>query len=165
MIVLAERHAEAIRAHGRRAYPEECCGVLLGKNGGTAPRVEVVREFANVHEDERRRRFLIDPRDYLAAEREARERGLSVLGFYHSHPDHPPEPSAFDRTHAWPNLHYVIVGVAAGEPGEITSWLLSEDRETMRPERVAVEPGKAEALGLLNGAPSVFSAVAVRREE
>jgi proteasome lid subunit RPN8/RPN11 len=146
VIVLAERHAAAIRDHGRRAYPEECCGILLGRNGTTAPRVEVVRELSNVHEDERRRRFLIDPRDYLAAEREARERGLVVLGFYHSHPDHPPEPSTFDRVHAWPNLHYVIVTVAAGEPGEITSWLLSEDRATMRPERIALQPQKDEPL-------------------
>lgn len=165
MIVLADRHAEAIRTHGRCAYPEECCGVLLGSDGGTAPRVEVVRELSNVHDDERRRRFLIDPRDYLAAEREARERGLVVLGFYHSHPDHPPEPSTFDRVHAWPNLHYVIVGVAAGEPGEITSWLLSEDRASMRPERVAAEAPEGEAADPVSPPARPRPAVAVRGEE
>jgi proteasome lid subunit RPN8/RPN11 len=165
VIVLAEPHAYAIREHGRRAYPEECCGVLLGRNGSTAPRVEVVREFANVHEDERRRRFLIDPRDYLAAEREARERGLVVLGFYHSHPDHPPEPSTFDRVHAWPNLHYLIVGVAAGVPGEITSWLLSEDRSTMRPERIASEGSQEDAPRAVTTSTAAPTAAAVRREE
>jgi len=139
MIALAPEHAEAIRAHGRRTYPEECCGVLLGRNGGEVPRIELVRAIDNVHDGERRRRFLVAPADYLAAEREGRTRGLAVLGFYHSHPDHPAEPSLFDREHAWPNLHYLILAVAAGEPGELTSWRLAEDRRAMRPERVAID--------------------------
>ena len=111
--------------------------MLLGR-AGEVPRVEAVRPIANVREDERRRRFLIDPRDYLTVEREARARGLDVLGFYHSHPDHPAVPSDFDRLHAWPNLHYVILAVAGGHPGELTSWRLSEDRTAMQPEPVAM---------------------------
>jgi proteasome lid subunit RPN8/RPN11 len=164
VIVLAEPHAAAIRDHGRRTYPEECCGVLLGSNG-TVPRVEAVRAIDNVRQDERQRRFLIDPRDYLAAEREARERGLEVLGFYHSHPDHPAEPSTYDRLHAWPNLHYVIVAVAAGEPGEMTSWLLAEDRATMRPERIAGRPPALEGAAGLARSRDVAIAIATRREE
>jgi proteasome lid subunit RPN8/RPN11 len=69
-------------------------------------------------------------------ELEADRRGLVVLGFYHSHPDHPAVPSEFDRQHAWPNLHYVIVTVDAGAPREMTSWLLSEDRSIMREEAI-----------------------------
>jgi len=138
MIYLTREHADAIRDHGRRTYPEECCGVLLGTNGSEVPRVSMLLPIENVHEEERRRRFLIDPRDYLAAEREARARGLVVLGIYHSHPDHPAQPSEHDRKHAWPNLHYVIVAVAQGEPGEMTSWVLSDDRAAMRPERLAI---------------------------
>ena len=138
MIALDAGHVAAIRDHGRRAYPEECCGVLLGRDDREVPRVEVVREIPNVQEDQRRRRFLIAPADYLATERQARGLGLAVLGFYHSHPDHPAQPSEHDRLQAWPHLHYLIVAVASGEPGELTSWTLTDDRAAMRPERIAV---------------------------
>jgi proteasome lid subunit RPN8/RPN11 len=111
--------------------------VLLGTTAEGDALVAAVRPIDNVRQDERRRRFLIDPRDYLAAEREAGTRGLELLGFYHSHPDHPARPSDFDRIHAWPHLHYVIVAVDRGEPGEVTSWLLREDRTAMDQEPVA----------------------------
>ena len=138
MIVLAPDHAAAIRAHAERTYPEECCGVLIGRADGEPPRVALVREIANVHDEERRRRFLLDPREHLSAQKEARARGLAVIGVYHSHPDHPAQPSEHDRQHAWPNLHYVIVAVEHGKAGEITSWTLSEDCSVMQPERLAV---------------------------
>jgi proteasome lid subunit RPN8/RPN11 len=146
VILLGEEQVGAIREHGRSAYPEECCGALLGRSDEGVARVEVVRAIDNVREDERQRRFLVDPREYLAAERAAREQGLELLGFYHSHPDHPAEPSRFDRLHAWPNLHYAIVAVAAGEPRELTSWLLTEDRGAMRPERVVLAEASAVAI-------------------
>jgi proteasome lid subunit RPN8/RPN11 len=136
MIALDEARAAVIREHGRRTYPEECCGALLGRFVDGVATVEVARAIANVREDGRRRRFLVDPRDYLEVEREADRQGLTVLGFYHSHPDHPAAPSDFDRRHAWPNLHYVIVAVEAGVPRELTSWLLSEDRSIMREESI-----------------------------
>lgn len=137
MIALSDHEVTAIREHGRQAYPDECCGALLGRVEGPVAVVEAVREIPNVREEEaRRRRFLVDPRDYLEIEREARTRGLQVLGFYHSHPDHPAAPSAFDRLHAWPNLHYLIVAVSGGVPAEMTSWLLSEDRSMMGSEPI-----------------------------
>ncbi len=144
MIALAPPPAELIRVHGRRAYPEECCGALLGRSEGALARVERALAIDNAREEQRRRRFLVDPRDYLAAEREARASGLELLGFYHSHPDHPPQPSEVDRLHAWPNLHYVILGVRRGEPGELTSWRLAEDRQTMRRERLVLETDAAD---------------------
>ena len=136
MIALDEAQAATIREHGLRTYPEECCGALLGRFVDGLAVVELAWPIVNVRPDTRRRRFLVDPRDYLTVEREAARRGLEVLGFYHSHPDHPALPSEFDRQHAWPNLHYVIVEVDAGVPREITSWLLSEDRSIMREERI-----------------------------
>ena len=137
MIALRESEVAAIRAHGRETYPDECCGALLGRLQGEVAVVEAVEAIRNVREtEERRRRFLVDPRDYLAIEREASRRGLLVLGFYHSHPDHPAAPSVFDRLHAWPNLHYLILSVADGEPAEMTSWLLSEDRSMMGSEPI-----------------------------
>jgi len=136
VIALLETQARNIRDHGRRTYPEECCGALLGRFVDGVPTVEVARAIANVRATARGRRFLVDPSDYLQVEQEAAQRGLEVLGFYHSHPDHPAVPSEFDRQHAWPNLHYVIVTVEAAVPREITSWLLSEDRSIMREEPI-----------------------------
>jgi proteasome lid subunit RPN8/RPN11 len=139
VIALDAAAAAKIRAHGRVAYPEECCGALLGTRAGEVARVAVVRAIVNARDDERGRRFLVAPSEYLAAEREAAARGLEVLGFYHSHPDQPAVPSTFDRLHAWPNLHYLILGIAAGEPRELTSWLLAEDRAEMRGEPLLLD--------------------------
>ena len=141
MIALTAEHVAAIRAHASRTYPEECCGLLLGRVEGDAARVEQVRATANAHQGERGRRFLVDPRDHLAAQREARASGLTVLGSYHSHPDHPARPSEDDRREAWPNLHYVIVGVARGVPGEISSWTLAGEGGALRAERLSVIDG------------------------
>ena len=119
-----ETRAE-IRAHGVATYPDECCGVLLGAGDGivtgTAP-------LDNTTDLERRRRFLIGPDDYRRAEKQAAARGLDIVGFYHSHPDHPAEPSAFDLAHAWPNLSYAIVSIRGGVPRELRSWRLRADR-------------------------------------
>ena len=90
-----------------RAYPHECCGALIGRDG------VVTEAFAlpNTTEEGPRRRFLVRPDDYRAAEARARETGLELLGFYHSHPDHPARPSQYDLDHAWPLFSYVIVSV------------------------------------------------------
>lgn len=145
MIVLTPEQAAAIRAHTERAHPEECCGVLIGRAGAEPQRVELVREIANVHEEERRRRFLLDPRQHLAAQKEARARGLQVIGVYHSHPDHSAQPSEHDRVHAWPNLCYLIVAVERGTAGEMTAWSLAEDGSVMRPERLVVAPRRDQS--------------------
>ena len=119
-----EARAE-IRAHGAASYPDECCGVLLGPRDGT---VSGTWPLDNSTDLERRRRFLIGPDDYRRAEARAAERGLEIVGFYHSHPDHPAEPSAFDLAHAWPNLSYAIVSIRGGVPRELRSWRLRADR-------------------------------------
>lgn len=124
----------AIRAHGRETFPHECCGAMLGKDG-------VVLEafaLANTTEEGPRRRFLIRPDDYRAAETRAREAGLELLGFYHSHPDHPARPSQYDLDHAWPSFSYVIVSVMAGEDKNLTSWQLAPDRSAFGEEAVEI---------------------------
>ena len=136
--------ADAIRSHGRETYPHECCGALLGRDGTT---VEALR-LPNTTEEGPRRRFMVRPADYLAAERHAASRGLDLLGFYHSHPDHPARPSQYDLDHAWPVFHYVIVSVRDGESMEMTSWRLRDDRSAFdeepliaaKPEPQAVSP-------------------------
>jgi proteasome lid subunit RPN8/RPN11 len=122
--------ADAIREHGAGTYPDECCGALLGRDR------QVVAIFAlpNTTEEGPRRRFLVRPEDYREAERRATEIGADLLGFYHSHPDHPARPSAYDLEHAWPSFSYVIVSVRAGVPVDMTSWLLSDDRSGFDPE-------------------------------
>ena len=124
----------AIRAHGRDAFPHECCGALLGRD-------RVVTEacaLPNTTEEGPRRRFLVRPDDYRVAEKRARDTGLDLLGFYHSHPDHPAKPSQFDLDHAWPSFSYIIVSVMAGEDKEMTSWTLKEDRSTFKEESVEI---------------------------
>ena len=135
-LVLRPDAETGIRRHGKEAYPHECCGALFGRQ-----RV-VTEAFAlpNATEEGARRRFLVRPVDYRAAERRATELGAELLGFYHSHPDNPARPSRYDLDHAWPVFAYVIVAVDGGEPQAITSWRLREDRSACDEEPVTVEP-------------------------
>ena len=126
MVILTPEIAEAIRAHGAETYPHECCGALVGGGG----RVDAVVALPNTTEEGPRRRFLVRPSDYRIAEQRASELGGELLGFYHSHPDHPARPSQFDLDHAWPNFAYVIVAVAEGTSGDMTVWFLKDDRST-----------------------------------
>lgn len=128
------REVEAIHAHLRGAYPEEGCGVLLGREAGEARVVERVLAFENRRTEERDHRYLIAPEQVLVAEREGREAGLDILGFFHSHPDHPASPSAFDLEHAWPYYSYLIVSVVQGRVAEARSWRLAADRSRFEPE-------------------------------
>ena len=105
---LAAAVEHAIRRHGEETYPHECCGALVGRDG----RVEAAVALPNTTDEGPRRRFLVRPSDYRQAEQRARELGGELLGFYHSHPDHPARPSQYDLDHAWPTFSYVIVSVA-----------------------------------------------------
>jgi proteasome lid subunit RPN8/RPN11 len=122
--------AQAIRQHGTETYPNECCGALFGRDGAVA----ATFALPNTTEEGPRRRFLVRPQDYREAERRATELGLELLGFYHSHPDHPARPSQYDLDHAWPVFSYVIVSVRAGVPQDMTSWVLRDDRSGFDPE-------------------------------
>src|SRR6202163_2789357 len=115
---------EAIRRHGQETYAHECCSALLGESG----RVRTIVALPNTTEEGPRRRFLVRPSDYRLAERRATELGAELLGFYHSHPDHPARPSQYDLDHAWPTFAYIIVAVAAGAAGDMTVWYLQDDR-------------------------------------
>ena len=125
-LVLDAGIAEAIRRHGEEAYPHECCGALVGRNDAAA----AVVALPNTTEEGPRRRFLVRPSDYRLAEQRAGELGAELLGFYHSHPDHPARPSQYHLDHAWPNFAYVIVSVAAGAAADMTVWWLKDDRTT-----------------------------------
>jgi len=116
----------AIRAHGQETYPHECCGALLGRDG----HVSALVALPNTTEEGPRRRFLVRPTDYREAERRAAELGAELLGFYHSHPDHPARPSQYDLDHAWPTFAYLIVAVAEAKATDMTVWFLKDDRSS-----------------------------------
>ena len=139
VLKLSEEIAGRIRAHGAEAYPYECCGALLGADGVEGREVCDLLPLENRRKDSPRNRFSITPEDFRAAEQAARERGLELIGWYHSHPDAAARPSQYDREHAWPWYSYVIVGVEAREPREMTSWRLADDRSRFEPEATEVE--------------------------
>src|SRR5262249_24674823 len=133
---------DAIRDHGREAYPEACCGALLGTRRDGAVSIVRVERLPNSREGARRRRYVVAPDDYVRVEESADREGLSVLGFYHSHPDHPAVPSDYDRENALPFFHYLVLAVAGGNPGEAAAWILQEDRGVfIREELVSKETG------------------------
>jgi proteasome lid subunit RPN8/RPN11 len=137
MIRISANDWSALRSEARLSYPEECCGALLGRAGGDAtPEVARAVPIYNGRADQRERRYLIGPDEVRVLEDAADRAGLDVLGFYHSHPDHPAVPSTFDQDHAWPWYTYVIVPVAEGEPGDPRAWKLSSDRSEFREVRV-----------------------------
>ena len=123
-LVLRSGVEAAIRRHGRETYPNECCGALIGQGA----EVHHAVGLPNTTEEGPRRRFLVRPADYKQAEKEARQRGGDLLGFYHSHPDAPARPSQYDLDHAWPTFWYVIVAVEQGQPAAMTAWQLEDDR-------------------------------------
>jgi len=138
MICLTETLAGEVRSEGERAYPNECCGVLLGVLGENEEKsvtqiLPILNEFS---EGEQYHRFLITPENMLDAEKKARALKLDVLGFYHSHPDHPARPSDFDREHALPFYSYIITAVEKGEARDFTSWILKDDRSAFVAEDV-----------------------------
>jgi len=137
---------EIIREHGARGYPHEVCGALLGREtaaegNGTLREVLVVLPLENRREESRHNRFSLAAEDVRRAEGAASERGLEMLGWYHTHPDHPARPSEFDREHAWPWYSYVILSVAARVPGEMTSWRLADDRSGYAAECIEIDGG------------------------
>jgi proteasome lid subunit RPN8/RPN11 len=124
---------DVIRRHGEETFPHECCGALIGVaagSDGASVRVTAAVPLPNTTEEGPRRRFLVRPADYRLAEQQASGLGGELLGFYHSHPDHPARPSQFDLDHAWPNFAYVIVSVMAGVSRAMTVWFLKEDRSS-----------------------------------
>jgi proteasome lid subunit RPN8/RPN11 len=147
MTTLPQTLFDEIERHGREAYPEECVGALIGAvtADGTARTVERLFPIDNRSDENRKRRYLVSPLDYLAAERAADAAGKTLLGFYHSHPEHPAEPSATDLDLAQPNFVYVIVSIrrtADNAPGAAGAgaFLLDPDRSGFLDDELVVGP-------------------------
>lgn len=139
MLSISAEQASQIRQHAKAEYPHECCGALLGQVTGEDVRwVEEVMPIANEQQENRERRFLIPPQQMMALERQAAQKGLKVLGFYHSHPDHPARPSDYDRENALPWYSYLIISVQKGKPGEMHCWRLLDDRSDFEREQMQI---------------------------
>jgi proteasome lid subunit RPN8/RPN11 len=134
MLLLSEEIAKGIREHGAQGYPNEACGAMLGTDGEGEREVRALFPLVNRRDDSPRNRFSVTAEDVRGAEQAAIQQGLELIGWYHSHPDHPARPSEFDRDHAWPWYSYVIVSVAQGQPQDLTSWRLADDRSQFLPE-------------------------------
>jgi proteasome lid subunit RPN8/RPN11 len=133
---------EAIRAHGEQTYPHECCGALLGRPSPDGWRIQSAVKAANTRTDSPENRYQIAPAELVKIEREARRQGLSIGGFYHSHPDHPAQWSQTDLAEAhWIGCSYVITEVANGKAAATNSFLLAgmtEEDKRFESERINV---------------------------
>jgi proteasome lid subunit RPN8/RPN11 len=133
---LSQELLAKIHAHGEQAYPEEGAGFLLGADGDERA-VAAIYPLSNAREDAaRKNRYLFTPEDYVKAELEAERLGVSLVGVFHSHPDHPNQPSEFDREWAQPFFSYVITSVRSGKALESRSWRLEEDRSEFHEEQI-----------------------------
>ena len=125
MLTIRQSELDALRRHGEETYPHECCGVMLGRIQGDERVVEAVLRAGNTRVDSPQNRYNIDPRELVRIQRESRERGLDIVGFYHSHPDHPARWSQTDLAEAhWVGCSYVITSVDKGKASVTNSFVL-----------------------------------------
>ena len=152
MITLSDKARQEIEQHAEEAYPHECVGLLIGRLEAGKKQIETIYRAQNTwsaevgltdaeHEHSLRDRFYLDPRDYMKADRQAREQGYDVVGCYHSHPDHPAIPSERDRVGAQgvgggSSFSFLIQSVRSGQAAELTSWLLNIDGERFISEEI-----------------------------
>lgn len=170
MLILHPQHLQTIQRQAEGTYPEECCGLLLGKIDWAAnpegdrivahlqplqnqwqPQVEAAPILSESGANSganpalsKNRRYWVDPQDLFTAQRQARAQGLDIIGVYHSHPDHDAVPSECDRRQAWPTYTYPIVSVRQGKAVDIRCWLLDEQQQ-FQPERMRVAPSSSGA--------------------
>jgi proteasome lid subunit RPN8/RPN11 len=138
-LVLQREQVAAIERHCEEAYPHEGCGILIGRLDGQRRLVMEVIPTANARQEEdARRRYAIPPEQLLQGELQAEKLGLEVIGYFHSHPDHPARPSDHDLAQAWPGYCYLIVALVQGKAAGLRSWHLLDDRTGFEEEPVVV---------------------------
>lgn len=129
MLIIHAKARQEMLSDAITAFPDECCGFFFGEESGDDRIIKIARPVINAKQGDKRRRFAISPKDYIAAERFADEQQLQLLGVYHSHPDHPAIPSEHDRVAAQPWFSYIIISVMNGKIHHIRSWQLNAENQ------------------------------------
>jgi proteasome lid subunit RPN8/RPN11 len=146
-VKIARAALDAIRVHGTEGYPEEICGVMVGPGGDrTVTEVKRARnivgqrdsQWPELGEERKRDRYTIDPRDHMRIQREADAAGLDIVGYYHSHPDHPAQASRTDAESAWAGYVYLIVAVQGGKPVDANAFIADRDGGPFQPEPMEI---------------------------
>ena len=135
-IRISTTQLEKIKSHLESCYPEEGCCILLGVLENDIKVLKEAVPIKNVASDNRKRRYLIDPKEYSSIEKEAAKNSLEIIGIAHSHPGHPSIPSEFDNQHAWPFFSYIIISVKSGKSDTVKSWILKDDRSRFEEEEI-----------------------------
>ena len=138
-LILPVEIEQEIRDHAEVSYPHECCGFLIGREREGNRLIGRVIAAGNQRSDSPENRYSIAPEEFLRTELQLRESKQQVMGFYHSHPDCPAEPSRYDVEHAWPWYSYLIDSVFEGSSRELRSWRLENDRSSFSEEEIVLK--------------------------
>ncbi|TMB92826.1 MAG: M67 family metallopeptidase [Chloroflexi bacterium] len=138
----ADAHAR-IRELATAAYPDEGCGVMVGRVEGTAVVIERVTSARNLNVERARDRYDLDPADIVRADREARAEGLDIVGFWHSHPDHPAWPSQFDTDRAWVDYVYIVTATTSAGAADVNAFTLRDERGSFDRIPLSTKPATA----------------------
>ena len=141
-LILPVEVEQEIRGHAEVSYPHECCGFLIGGEHEGERLIERVIAAGNQRSDSPKNRYSIAPEDFLRVELQLQGSKQELLGFYHSHPDCPAQPSRYDLEHAWPWYSYLIGSVVEGAGAELRSWRLEQDRSAFSEEEIVVTSSK-----------------------
>ncbi|HKN07055.1 MAG TPA: M67 family metallopeptidase [Thermoplasmata archaeon] len=156
-VVMSEAFLSEMKAHARETYPDECCGFLIGSppetDGERRRTISALERARNEFDGERRRRFLILPAELREVERRTEQSERAVVGFYHSHPDHPAQPSQYDQDHAWPWYSYLVLAVTAADVPSVAAFELDPDTSTFHETSLVVVPDSVSLPSVTSGLP------------
>ena len=137
MLCIDDSKFRDIENQAKKSYPNECCGLLIGMNTSEKKVVEV-RPAQNWNTERSHDRYVIERKEFEKIDKEAVKKGFQIIGVYHSHPDHPAIPSAYDTEHACSWFSYIIVAVEKGETTDIKSWIFNEEKKQFEEEKISV---------------------------
>ncbi|MBU6390831.1 MAG: M67 family metallopeptidase [Planctomycetota bacterium] len=137
MLCIDDSKFRDIENQVKKSYPLECCGLLIGANT-SEKKVFEVRPTKNWNVERAHDRYVIDSKEFNKIDKETRKKGLQIIGIYHSHPDHPAMPSAYDTEHAWAGYSYMIAAIEKGEKIEVRSWIFNEEKKQFEEEKISV---------------------------
>ena len=139
MLKISRKIIDDISAHSKETYPEECCGLLVGRDSGDDRIITESHRAENVAEERHHDRYEIDPKKYLEIDKATRGRDADIVGFYHSHPDDRSVPSKFDTDIAWPTYSYIIASAEKDGVASIQSWGIRDGEEKFSEEKMKIE--------------------------